>query len=105
MPRIGRIYGSEAKIKAIALYLLWRKKRIRRRWWVHPLNADRFAKSEFFNLYHDFREYDERFFRMYRMHVNQFDHLLGVVREDLEKMTTRYREPISPEERLVITLT
>ena len=42
---------------------------------------------------------------MYRMHVNQFDHLLGLVREDLEKMTTRYREPISPEERLVITLT
>ena len=102
MPRIG---GNQNRRRAIALYLMWRQRRINRRWWIHPLNLERFQKSEFFNLYLDLRKYDDRFFKMYRMHVNQFDYLLSLLRPHLQKQTTRYREPISPEERLVVTIT
>ena len=51
------------------------------------------------------RKHDNRFFGMYRMHVDQFDELLRMIKPDLEKMDTNYREAISAEERLIITLT
>ena len=72
---------------------------------MHPLNNERLLKGEYYTLTVDLRKYDVRFFGMYRMHVNQFDALVQQLLPELAKQSTNYREPIRPEERLIITLT
>ena len=73
--------------------------------WIHPINNLRFEKSEFFMLYCDLHKYEDRFFGWYRMSTKKFDELLGIVENALRKKCTKFREPISPEEQLVITIT
>ena len=84
---------------------MYQRVRGRRTMWVHPLNNMRLEKSEYFTLTLDLRQFDDRFYGMYRMHVPQFDDLVNLLMPELEKMTTNYREPLSPQERLIITLT
>ena len=72
--------------------------------WVHPFNAEVHHKGEFFVTYPDLRKYGDKFFRTYRMSVHQFDNLLHLLRPVIEKNDNNYRETISAEERLVITL-
>ena len=72
--------------------------------WVHPINNMRLEKGEFYTLYPDLRRYDDKFFEMYRMHVTQFNHVLGMIEGRLEKKVTKFWEPISPEQSLVVTL-
>ena len=50
------------------------------------------------------RQDDEYFFKYYRMNVEDFDYLLVQVRPLIEKKFTHWREPISPETRLAISL-
>ena len=76
-----------------------------RRMWVHPINNLRFEKGEFFMLYPDLRKYEDKFFAWYRMSIRKFDQLLGIVQNSLRKQCTKFREPISAEEQLVITIT
>ena len=73
--------------------------------WIHPINHLRFDKGEFFMLYPDLRKYEDRFFGWYRMSTKKFDELLSIVRNALQKKCTKFREPISAEEQLVITIT
>ena len=75
-----------------------------RRMWVHPINNLRFEKGEFFMLYPDLRKYEDKFFAWYRMSIRKFDQLLGIVQNSLWKQCTKFREPISAEEQLVITI-
>ena len=46
----------------------------------------------------------EYFFRLARMTPQRFRHLLSLVEPHLQRTTTKMREPISPAERLVLTL-
>ena len=39
-----------------------------------------------------------------RMTPNRFEHLLSLVAPFIQKRTTRFREPISPPQRLALTL-
>ena len=95
------LLGAGHKQRCAAAYGVWRRMQHNR-----SLNMMRAEKSEFVNLYKDFRQFPDRFFKMYIACIrNQFDHLLGKLRPGLEKKTTNYREPLTPEERLVITLT
>lgn len=71
---------------------------------VHEFNMKRVQHGEFNNLYRQARFYDDKFFEYLRMNKETFDFLLGKVRERLSKTTTNFKEPISAEERLVITL-
>ena len=73
--------------------------------WIHPINNLWFEKGEFFMLYRDLRKYEDRFFGWYRMSTKKFDELLGIVGNALWKKCTKFREPISSEEQLVITIT
>ena len=91
--------------RALAAFALYQLECTTRKWWVHPLNEDRKEKSEYYNMTLDLRKFDDRFFGMYRLHVNQFDQLLEILKPELEKMHTNYREVLSAEERLIITLT
>jgi len=76
-----------------------------RNYWVHPLNQDRInIKKQFFKFYNDLRDYPDKFFEFYRMSVPSFDELLSKVILLISKQNTSFRESISAEERLTITL-
>ena len=56
-------------------------------------------------LYPDLRKYEDKFFAWYRMSIRKFDQLLVIVQNSLRKQCTKFREPISAEEQLVVTIT
>ena len=89
---------------AIALLLLQLNFNVRRMW-VHPINNLRFEKGEYFVLYADLRKYEDKFFNWYRMSTKKFDYLLKLIQRRIFRQNTNYRESISTEEQLVITLT
>ena len=90
--------------RVLAIYLLITANWLERELWVHPYCREACTKGEFFLMYPDLRKYPEKFFRTYRMSIRQFDNLLHLVRPVIEKQINNYRETISAEERLVITL-
>ena len=89
---------------AVAMLLLQLNFNIRRMW-VHPINNFRFEKGEYFVLYPDLRRYEEKFFNWYRMSIKNFEYLLKLVKQRILRRNTNYREAISAEEQLVLTIT
>lgn len=75
-----------------------------RRSWVHDLNVDRERFGEFYTLYEDLRIDEERFWRYFRMSIATFDYILEAIRSAIAKKNTNYRQCISPEERLMVTI-
>ena len=72
--------------------------------WVRKLFRERFEKGEYYKLVLDMKLFDhELFFRYFRMLPDKFEELLSIVGPSLLK-NCRNREPISPEERLSVTL-
>ena len=87
------------------IYMLWRLYSANTRgFWVHPIYNLRTEKGEFYTLYPDLRHFQPKFFAMYRMNPWKFDRLLALVGPRLQKKWTKMRSPLSPEQKLVITL-
>lgn len=78
--------------------------RTEREFWIHPYNLTREPSNKFFNFYNDIRNYSDKFFEYYRMSIISFDELLEKLRTQITKKTTKFRRPVSPEERLTITI-
>ena len=75
------------------------------RWmWVHPIYHNREEHGEYFTLYREYRQYDEKFFGWYRMTVEKFDDLLEMVEPQLRRQGCYFHEPVCAEEMLVITI-
>ena len=68
--------------------------------WVHEINVERKDFGEFHTLMPELQQ-DEKLFYM---PTECFDEILSLIKEDITKMDTNYREAISAEERLAITL-
>ena len=47
--------------------------------WVHPINNLEFDKCEFFVLYRDLCNFEEKFFNWYLMPIKKFDYLLKII--------------------------
>ncbi|KAL5238629.1 hypothetical protein ACI65C_006039 [Semiaphis heraclei] len=75
-----------------------------RRYWVHPIHSSREHDIQFQMFYNNLKKYPEKFFDYYRMSISLLEELLEKVRPNLKKETTHLRNPISPEERLTVTL-
>jgi len=59
---------------AVCALVLWiRKKKIRRRYWVHPIYSCRLLKEKFCTLYENLREHPIKFFSYFRMNILAFD--------------------------------
>lgn len=80
------------------------KQPVTRRFWVHPYFVHRESSDRFVKFYEGIRKYAEIFFGYYRMSVKSFDELLNTLRPYITKQQTPFRNPISAEERLTITL-
>lgn len=74
------------------------------KYWVHPINSDREESNKFNIFYENIRCYSENFFEYYKMSISSFDELLEKIRPFIKKQDTIFRNAISPEKRLTITL-
>lgn len=75
-----------------------------REFWVHPFNKSREDNERFKKFYLDIRQYPQKFFEYYRMSIQSFDELLENVRPYITKQITQFRNPVSAEERLTLTI-
>lgn len=76
-----------------------------RRWKVHPVNKERTTLGEFYHLYQELKGYPDRFYDYLRISPSTFKYILGLLEQKVEKVfTNRQEQPISVEERLVVTL-
>ncbi|CAN8004230.1 unnamed protein product [Ixodes pacificus] len=93
----------------LACSLILRRRRAlkarRRRFWVRPSWRFRNTEGQARALLPRLRARDEGYFRDFlRMPPSTFDTLLGLVGPKIERKVTPFREPISPHDRLAITL-
>ena len=99
-------YKMSKRMKLVLLLaLLVRRRKIlqKRRWWVRPIQELRAGNGEFDGALQIMRNRDPDYFcSYYRMMPSLFDHLLSLVKHELLKKSPR--DPVSPEERLAITL-
>lgn len=75
-----------------------------KRLWVHEINLGRRQYGEFHTLMPQLRQDEKRFFIYFRMTSETFDGIVDLIKEDIIKQDTNYRESIPPEERLAIAL-
>lgn len=80
-----------------------RRKRVRR-FWIHPIISERLHKGKFCLLHEQLKIYPEKFFEYYRMSIDSFTNLHFMIKPRLLKKATNMRQPISPEEKLAVTL-
>ena len=93
--------------RRLLLLLLLRRRlsRRRKRTWVRKINVKRREKEEYHALIQEMRLSDQdSFYKYFRMSPQRFDHLLGIVGPELTRQLTNFRSPISPGERLAVTL-
>ncbi|XP_068089476.1 uncharacterized protein [Hyperolius riggenbachi] len=97
---------SAAAVLAFVLIAIMamRARRRQRRYWVHPLLLERKEKGQFHILYADLRKHPEKLFAYVRMSPASFDDILNELTTDLQRENTFFREPVSPTERLLLTL-
>ena len=55
-------------------------------------------------LYPKLRNHEEKFFNYFRMSMTSFDDLLELIREDIATANTTFRDSVSPEEKLIVTI-
>ncbi|KAJ8939901.1 hypothetical protein NQ318_023242 [Aromia moschata] len=82
---------------------LVRRRLKRKKCWVNAILAKRNEFGEFHHLWDDLKKDEKKFFDYYRMNQNTFNYILDAIREEIKKMSN-FRETISPEERLSVTL-
>ena len=68
------------------------------------INVKRERRREFHRLFNDLKEDEQRFKSHFRMMPQTFYTILDLITEDLQKQQTNYQKPVSPEERLALTL-
>lgn len=78
------------------------KTRRRKRAWIHKFNKDRSA-GEFFNTCQNIINYPDKFKEYYRMTRETFNYILEEIKCDIIGQSN-FRECISPEEKLSITI-
>ena len=60
--------------------------------------------GEFHHLMKQLRQDEIKFKEYFRMSSNQFQQLLSLIKDDIEKKEVNYRDSISAEERLAFCL-
>ena len=104
--RIGEhaMVAARRQRRLFFVFMFWQMQQVRRMLWIHLINEMNTEKGEFYMLYLDLWHFPPKFFNMYRMSVPKFDALLKKVAPKLEKKWTIMGEPLSPEQKLIITL-
>lgn len=91
----------------IALYLIQRRKRIKKRkreYWVHPIYSNRLLQGKFYTIHSKLLDFPEKFFSFYRMSITSFNELVKLIGPSISKQDTHLRLAIPAEERLSVTI-
>lgn len=96
------------KRQKLILWWWWKKrsknKHRYRQFSVHPINKSRKCYGEFHHLMPQLLNDTKKFVEYFRMTQDMFDYLLELCAADIEKKPSNFGQPISPNERLVVTL-
>ena len=107
MKKIRGLYFYQTVVDHILLFFVICKNlfsRRKKKKWVHEINVECEESGEFHTLMPELRQDEKRFYIYFRMPIECFEEILNLIKEDITKMDTNYREAISDEERLAITL-
>lgn len=97
--------SEDDNILLLALIRRRRRRRVRgRRWWTHPYWTSYVDSSSQFLTTQQLETHPEKFQNYFRMEVNTFKKLCGVLTKKCTLGETNYRTTISIEERLKIYL-
>ena len=90
----------------LLLYLLYRRHRarIKRKYWVHDIFRRRSQLGEYHQLLRELSSHEDKFFKYFRMSESQFQQILGLVKEDIEKEQTFCWMLLGAQERQAISL-
>ncbi|GFG33755.1 hypothetical protein Cfor_05487 [Coptotermes formosanus] len=93
-------------LACVALLLDEEKKRRskRNRIWVHEMLRKRKVEGEFATLYRELIDNEMKFYKYFRMSVQQFTILLSKVHCDLAKRNTTFTEAVTRKEKLAACL-
>ncbi|XP_069613169.1 tyrosine--tRNA ligase, cytoplasmic isoform X1 [Ranitomeya imitator] len=80
------------------------RRRIRRRFWLHPIVEVRESRGAYHCLFGELNENQDKYFEYTRMSKDSFRYLLRLVEGTISRQDTQLRKSISPEERLLVTL-
>lgn len=75
-----------------------------RKFWVHPINAERNEKGVFSNLFPQLKNDPEKFHQYFQMSVDEFIYLHDLVKDSIKKQNTQFRAAIPSEQRLAVCL-
>ena len=70
--------------------------------WVYEVSMKRREFGEFHHLMKQLRQDEFKFKEYFRMSSNEFEQLLSLIKDDIEKKEVNYRETSSAEERLAL---
>jgi hypothetical protein len=72
-----------------------------RKYSVHPVNQKRTKRGEFHHLYHQLKQYPDRFYEYFRMSQSTFNYILRLIEPRIHKVyTNMHKQPINDEERV-----
>lgn len=91
-----------------AIYYIYmryiKKKKQRRRFWVHPYLQTRDESKQFDIFFEELKKYDDKFFGYTRMSLKSFEELFRILETSITKMDTQFRNCIKPELKLTLVL-
>ncbi|KAJ8949391.1 hypothetical protein NQ318_007487 [Aromia moschata] len=80
------------------------RKRGKRIYWIHPYVAKRKELGDFYKLFMNLRNHEDKFFIYFRMSIKSFDELHEKLKPVLQKKNTPMRECIEPIQMLCVAL-
>ncbi|CAH2003132.1 unnamed protein product [Acanthoscelides obtectus] len=95
---------SRSQEVLLLLFALQKKKKNKRRYWVHDINKKREQCGEYHRLCIELRSHEDKFFQYFRMSKACFEELHELIKVNIEKCTTNWRKPIDTRQRLAICL-
>ena len=87
------------RLRLLYLLHLRKKKRHRRRLWIHPLIAERSKTGAFNTLFHELRQDNMKFFNYFRMSITTFDELLNSHAQPITLKSSRLLNEFPLEEK------
>jgi hypothetical protein len=72
--------------------------------WVHDILKKRKVEGEHATLCKELEDYEEKFFKYFRMSKYQFNVLLLKIESNISKQNTHFRETIPPKQKLAVCL-
>ncbi|GBM82602.1 hypothetical protein AVEN_255407-1, partial [Araneus ventricosus] len=103
-------FFSEVKMnpKRIAamrlLYRRFRRRRIKRNYWVHPINQKREQIGIFHTILKELQKDENKFFNFFRMTIPSFNELHQRLKTKILRKNSKMRNSITSEEKLALTL-